>query len=309
MKKMKIKKIAHSLIIPFFIVGFATNTSAQVLKTKKFYIQHETSQKYLHPSGGNAGKGVDLVLFDGVSEQASFYIEYADDGLWGYLVSSVNPSLSVHPRGSSINSGDGSLLGFWTGKKAGSQFRINPMTKTIEHKSGRFWHPSGGSDLPGNGTKLVIFSSYNNNTRFITVDRNGAPMSLKSPIKTSTRWKMVSSEKNGTNSTFKFKVKKTVGSINRSTVTKEEENTFNAGMESSLFGIGATASVEHRTLITSTKECMKKSSREDTVEYDIPPYSSIALWQRELVGTHLRGGENTMGLNEFQWLPKGEQPK
>ncbi|PHR74644.1 MAG: hypothetical protein COA67_00820 [Lutibacter sp.] len=305
---MRLNKTNISFTLIILIIVSVSNLSAQVKRTKKFYIKHETSGKYLHPSGGYAGKGVDLVLFDGVKEEASFYIEYADEGNWGYLVSSSKPSLSIHPRGSSINSGDGSLLSFWTGKLLGSQFRINPETKTIEHKSGRYWHPSGGSDMPGNGTKLVIFKTYNPNTKFIAVNRNGKEVDLQLPTKVSTRWKKVSSKENNTQLSINITGEYSVGTFNRTTTTNEKESTISAGMEGSMFGIGLSASAEFRNLFSETKESAKDETKKTTEKYELGPGQSLVLWQQELVSTHFNRKETTLSTPNIKWEKVGVNP-
>ncbi len=295
------------LVIAFVFFPF-NNILAQSRTSQVFYIQHHTSGKYLHPSGGVAGQGVDLVLYDGVSEQAAFYIEYAEEGNWGYLVSAVNPQLTVHPRGSSINSGNGSLLGFWTGKYEGTQFRINPETKTIQHKSGRYWHPSGGSDMPGNGTALVIYDGENPNTKFKAVDSYGRAVDLLSPLTISSRWKMIESEENRTNTSIYLEKTVQIGSYNRTTTTNESEITLSVGLEGSFFGIGASTSTEYRSLFSQTKESIKNKKQVEKKYYTLYPGTSVFLWQKEIVSTHLNGSEATLSTNQIKWLPAGENP-
>jgi hypothetical protein len=305
---MKLNKITVSLSVIILILGSVNPVLAQAKRTEKFYIKHVTSGKYIHPSGGTAGKGVDLVLFDGRSEEASFYIEYADEDNWGYLVCSSKPSLSIHPNGSSINSGDGSELSFWTGKLLGSQFRINPNSNTIEHKSGRYWHPSGGSDMPGNDTKLVIFKTYNRNTKFIAVNGNGKEVDLQLPTKVSTRWKKIFSKENNTQVSIKITGDYFVGTYNRTTTTNERESTISAGMEGSIFGIGLSTSAEFRNLFSETKESAKDVKKRTTKEYELGPGQSFVFWQQELVSTHFNGTETTLSTPNTKWEEIGVDP-
>ena len=163
---MELKKISQAFIILIFFMGLATNISAQVERSQEFYIMHASSEKFVHPFRGSIGKGVDLVLYDGCKREASFYIEYANNGTWGYLVSTQYPDLVIHPYGSSPSAGNDAKLSYWTGKLMGSQFRIDQNANTIQHRSGRYWHPRGGQGIPNNDTGIVLYDGHNLNTMF-----------------------------------------------------------------------------------------------------------------------------------------------
>ena len=293
---MQFKKISYSHIILILLVGFASNISAQVKKrSKTFYIMHASSKKFIHPYGGNIGQGIDLVLFDGCKKEASFYIEYADEGTWGYLVSTKYPNLVIHPNGSSPSAGNGAELAYWPGKLPGSQFRIDQKNKTIQHKSGRYWHPRGGSGMPGNDTGIVIFDGVNMNTKFEVVDSNKKPIKLELPVTTTTRWNLIYQDMNSMNRETTGSYTVTIGQMESNSSTNERETTTSGSIETSMLGVDASASYEVRNLYLATKAKEKRRDSQGAINYKLLPGEAIYIWQKELVAKWSDGSIYTMG--------------
>lgn len=292
---MQLKEISYSLIILGLLMGFATSTSAQVKRSKPFYIMHASSQKFIHPYRGSIGQSIDLVLYPGCHEQASFYIEYADDGTWGYLVSTQHPHLVVHPNGSSPSAGNDAELSYWPGKLMGSQFRINQKDNTIQHRSGRYWHPRGGSGMPGNDTGIVLYDGFNMNTLFKAVDKNGKTVKIELPVTTSTRWSLIYQDINNTSNKTTGSYTVTIGRVESSSSTKEHETTGSVSMETSMFGIDGSVSAEIRNLYSRTKSEEKSRLNQGAINYELPPGDAIYIWQKELVANWTDGSMFSMG--------------
>ena len=50
----------------------------------------------------------------------------------------------------------------------------------IEHKSGKVWHPKGGSTNPGDNTICVLHSDRHDGAKFYFGDSSGAPLNSMS---------------------------------------------------------------------------------------------------------------------------------
>ena len=305
---MKFKKISHSLIILIFLTGFATNISAQVKKSEHFYIMHVSSEMFIHPYRGSIGQGIDLVLYPGCHKDASFYIEYADDGKWGYLVSTQYPHLVVHPNGSSPSAGNDAELSYWPEKILGSQFRIDQHNNTIQHRSGRYWHPRGGSAMPGNDTGIVLYDGHNLNTMFKAVDSNKKTIKIELPVTTTTRWNLIYQDMNSTTSKTTGSYTVTMGQMESNSSTHEKETTAAASMESSMFGVGASVSVEMRSLYSKTKSQEKSRQNQGAINYELPAGQAIYIWQKELVASWSDGSIYSMGTYITQSTSKNVTP-
>lgn len=303
---MKLKKITYSFILLFFLFGFVSQISAQK-RSKEFYIKHYSSNKYIHPNGGSIGKGVDLVLWDGCKEEAVFYIKYVEAD-WGYLVSAKYPNLVIHPEGSSTTAGNGTKLSYWTGTLPGCLFRIDQKTQTIQHISGRYWHPRGGDGVPANGTGIVLWDGHGSNTEFMAVDKYGRTITLDPPVTTSMRWVRIDAIKNNSQSTVTKSYTITVGKMTSTSTTNQHQSTISGSVEASWGWASASASAEYSSLYSQTIVNQTSSGKQETHTSKLAPGQSVYIWQKELVATWGSGHVYTMGTDETQVTSENKAP-
>jgi hypothetical protein len=303
---MKLKKIRYSLIILFLLMSSATHISAQE-RSQEFYIMHYSSGKFIHPYGGSIGKGVDLVLYDGCKEEASFYIEYVEAD-WGYLVCKNDPNLVIHPEGTSTTAGNGTKLSYWTGRLPGTLFRIDQSTKTIQHISGRYWHPRGGAGVPANNTGIVLWDGYNTDKQFMAVDRYGKTITLNPPVKTSTRWVQIDAFTNESESMATKSYEIIVGKMTSKSTTSEYQATISTSIEASWSCVTASASAEYSSLYSQTTENQSSSGKVETFTYEVAPGQSVYVWQKELVAEWGSGAVYRMGTSKTQLTSVDKAP-
>ena len=77
-------------------------------ETEQFYIQHFTSNKVVHPYGGNSvpGDTTDIVLHSGLADYCKFsFIPSSDKPGFG-LIKHVTSGKFLHPNGGSSNPGN-----------------------------------------------------------------------------------------------------------------------------------------------------------------------------------------------------------
>ncbi len=190
----------------------------------------------------------------------------------------------------------------------GSQFRIDQNNNTIQHRSGRYWHPRGGSGMPGNNTGIVLWDGYDQSKLFKVVDRYKNPIKLKLPVTTSTRRTKIYSDQNSTSNKTTGSYTVTIGQMTSNSSTNEHETTNSANMGTSLWGVDASASSEIRNLYSQTKT--KESSRQNqgAVNYELAPGEAIYIWQKELVAKWSDGAIYSMGTYITQSTSKDIAP-
>jgi len=208
-----------------------------------------------------------------------FYLEFCE-GPWGYLVCNEHPTFCVHPEGGAVDAGNETVLLFHEGRHPGCYFTINQNSRTIQHISGRYWHPFGGGAQPGSGDRIVLNDGYRDATKFYPADSSGADVHLDLPVSASTAgWRLVFAENHPLSDrtiTFKAKVGRSVSNTSTTQIT----TTFKAEMEDQLFGAKSKASVEVKSAFTQTDSKTWTQEQEQDITYNIKKDQPIAVWQR-----------------------------
>lgn len=168
-------------------------------------------------------------------------------------------------------------------------FTVNETSRTIQHISGRYWHPLGGSAQPGHNDNIVLYDSYRDATKFSPADSKGVPVNLDLPVSAaSAGWRLVFAENHPLGDrTITFKAK--VGQSVSNTSTTQVTTTFKAEMEGQLFGVKSKASAEVKSAFAKTDAKTWTQEQEQDVSYDIKKDQPIAVWQRAFTANFTDG--------------------
>ena len=259
-------------------------TPAYAARTKPFYIIHYSSGRFIHPSGGSAGNGINISTWGDKSNSLVSHARYIfnpQEGPWGFIEWANNPRYCMHPAGGLIDAGNGTQVLFHEGRHPGAYFSIDSENRTIIHRSGRYWHPKGGSAQPSSGNEVVIFDGYRDGTKFFASyagDNQVADLGIDANATIS--WNLLFAEDNPL-SDRKVKYTKKWGLTKSSKQTVSVESTAKLEMQGQLFGQKSKASLEVKTAYSSEDSSTWSVESSKEIEYDIKAGQPVAVWQRE----------------------------
>lgn len=155
---------------------------------ESFYIRHWSSNAYVHPFGGRLANSVPLALWYEKGPTAQFYFEPVE-GIFGYIVSAVDPRFCVHPNGGNVDAGNNTMLNLHEDRHPGAFFYIDQSNGGIRHISGRYWHPLGGQSRPTANTNLVVYDGIPNRSKFLpTSPQTDEPIKMQFPGESTGSW-------------------------------------------------------------------------------------------------------------------------
>ena len=98
---------------------------------------------------------------------------------------------SIQRAAAGLNPDNNTSCVLHSGKHAGALFGFDEENLVILHKSGKVWHPHGGSPSPGNDTTIVIHSGVHDAAKFYFGDLKGNPISPYPGPNLSGDWKLL----------------------------------------------------------------------------------------------------------------------
>jgi len=153
-----------------FLLAIAVSAgTAEAQDSAPFYIKHYSSQMYIHPKGGSATLGNYATFHPNKGPEIEFFFR-PKEGDYGLIIHKQTGRILI-PTGGRLESPNGTPIVFHEDTRPAAYFKFDPVSKQIQHKSGKFWHPAGGASLPESGHPIVLFDGSNETyTRFFAVD-------------------------------------------------------------------------------------------------------------------------------------------
>lgn len=311
-----------AIILATLAALFTHSGMTHAQESKPFHIKHWSSGMYIHPEGGTAGNDVRAVIHAGKAAHTEFYFQVVD-GEWGLIIHKQSGKILI-PYGGRVDAGNDSQVVFHVDRGPGAYFSIDSNQNVIKHRSGRYWHPKGGRSRPTNNTAIVVFDTFNNNTKFLAVDpTTDKPMGdlIPKPKITASKpvgsWERVCQQ--FCNVVLKHELRDT--STNATEKSRETRNAISVALEAGVEFPGAgsakttvTASQERTIGSKMSIELSKESSEgiETTVALSPEQMAAadiFAVWQWVATTKLSNGGRFKIKTVQFTCTSDSNTPK
>lgn len=141
----------------YYYDGVSYFTLDTARESAPFLIQHVTSGKYIHPTGGKQvpDDNTVAILHGGYHNSIFFtFVPLVEKPGYGIL-KQVTSGKALHPQGGSTNPGDNTKLIYHSGYSGATLWTFKRSKNAFTHVGGKNVHPNGGSTNPPDYTFFV----------------------------------------------------------------------------------------------------------------------------------------------------------